>query len=100
MPPIEMPAAVVAPPPSRGSHTGTSDVVVAALEAIAQQNKSAVNTVANAKEVLAELTVRYIAPPPASLQNLANYNHDKIVNFVGLGKWNAIVHSQNMSYIL
>lgn len=61
-------------------------MVVAALEAIAQQNKSAVNTVANAKDVLGELTVRYVAPPPAALQNLANYNHDKIVNFVGTGE--------------
>lgn len=82
-------AAASVPSTTRVAPSGTSDYVFAALEAIAQQNKSAVNTVANAKEVLAELTVRYVAPPPASMQTLANYNHDKIVNFVGLGRcWN------------
>ena len=36
------------------------------------------------KERLKELTVRFIQP--TSLE-IANFNHDKIVNFVGLGEW-------------
>lgn len=32
-----------------------------------------------------ELSVRFIAPP--ILPNMSSYNHDKIVNFVGLGKY-------------
>lgn len=66
--------------------TGTSLSVAAALEAIAQQNKSAVNSMPTATVLTAgSVTLRYVEPPPAFYENRPNYNHDKIVNFVGMG---------------
>lgn len=63
--------------------------------AVAASNADVSDTVANSSQISEtnktsekQSMLRYVAPP--KLDTAVNYNHEKIVNFVGMGKLNAI----------
>lgn len=57
--------------------------MAAALEAIAQQNQSAVNSMATVSIRTADNVTLHYVEPPASFANRQDYNHDKIVTYIG-----------------